>query len=41
MKGSEEMQDMTVKQIAKLIEWLKANGFDEKKIIECIEYLGK
>jgi hypothetical protein len=35
------MQDLTVKQIAKLIEWLKANGFDETKIIECIEYLGK
>jgi hypothetical protein len=41
MKGSEEVDEMTVKQIAKLIEWLKANGFDEAKIIECIEYLSK
>jgi hypothetical protein len=32
---------MTVKQIARLIEWLKANGFTEKQIIECIEYLSK
>lgn len=40
-KGSEEMEDMTVKQIARLIEWLKANGFTDQQIIDCIEYLGK
>lgn len=35
------MEDMTVKQIARLIEWLKANGFTDQQIIDCIEYLGK
>lgn len=35
------MEDMTIKQISRLIEWLKAKGFTETDIIDCIEYLGK
>ncbi len=32
---------MTASQLLRLIEWLKANGFTEKQIIECIEYINK
>lgn len=39
-KGSEEME-MTASQIVRLIEWLKANGFNDKQIVECIEYINK
>lgn len=30
---------MTIKQIVRLINWLKSNQFSEQKIIECIEYI--
>lgn len=40
-KGSEEMEEMTASQIVRLIEWLKANGFNDKQIVECIEYINK
>lgn len=32
---------MTASQIVRLIEWLKANGFNDKQIVECIEYINK
>ena len=35
------MDEMTAAQVLRLIEWLKANGFDEKQILECIEYINK
>ncbi len=35
------MDEMTATQMLRLIEWLKANGFDEKQILECIEYINK
>jgi len=35
------MNELTVKQITKLIEWLRSNGFTDEKIIECINYIGK
>ena len=38
-KGSEEMEGMTESQTRKLIEWLKAQGFDSEKIVECLEYI--
>ena len=39
MKGSEEMEGMTENQTRRLIEWLKANGFNSDKIVECLEYI--
>ena len=38
-KGSEAMEGMTESQTRKLIEWLKAQGFDSEKIVECLEYI--
>ena len=38
-KGSEEMEGMTESQTRKLIEWLKSQGFDSEKIVECLEYI--
>lgn len=35
------MEEMTLKQVAKLIEWLRAKGHTETEIIECIEHIGK
>ena len=40
-KGSEDMEEMTMKQVARLIEWLKDKGFTEAQILECIEYISK
>jgi len=39
-KGSGGME-MTASQIVRLIEWLRANSFTEKQIVECIEYINK
>lgn len=39
MKGSEAMEGMTESQTRKLIEWLKTQGFDSEKIVECLEYI--
>lgn len=41
MKGSGEMDEMKSTEIVRLIEWLKANGFTDAQIIECIEYISK
>ena len=41
MKGSEDMEEMTLKQVARLIEWLEAKGFSETEILDCIKYIGK
>ncbi len=35
------MNEMTASQIVRLIEWLRSNGFTEKQIVECIEYINK
>ena len=32
------MEFMTAKEILNLIDWLRAQGFDNDKVIECIEY---
>lgn len=32
-------QGMSDKNIVNLIEWLKANGFDDEKIVECINFV--
>ena len=33
----EVMRSMTAKEILNLIDWLREQGFDNDKIIECIE----
>ena len=35
------MDDMSATAIRRLIEWLKVNGHDDTKIVECIEYISK
>lgn len=35
----EDMEEMTANQTLRLIEWLKANGFDDSKIVECLEFI--
>lgn len=32
------METMTAKEILNLIDWLRAHGFDNDKVVECIEY---
>ena len=36
-----EMDEMTASQTLRLIEWLRSNGFTDKQIVECIEYISK
>ena len=37
-KGKEQkMNEMTAREILNLIDWLRAQGFDNDKIVECIE----
>lgn len=31
------METMTAKEILNLIDWLRAQGFDNDKVVECIE----
>ncbi len=31
------MEQMTAKEILNLIDWLRAQGFDNDKVVECIE----
>ena len=33
----EVLKAMTAKEVLNLIDWLRAQGFDNNKIIECIE----
>lgn len=32
---------MRSKEILRLIEWLKAQGFTDTQIVDCIEYISK
>ena len=32
------MEEMTAKEILNLIDWLRAQGFNNDKVVECIEY---
>lgn len=34
-------EEMTSKEIARLIEWLKSKGHSPETIIECLEYISK
>lgn len=34
----EQMEQMTAKEILNLIDWLREQGFDNDKVVECIEY---
>lgn len=31
------MNEMTAREILNLIDWLRTQGFDNEKIVECIE----
>lgn len=31
------MEQMTAREILNLIDWLRAQGFDNDKVVECIE----
>lgn len=35
------MQEMTESQTVRLIEWLKAEGHTDAKIVECLKYINK
>lgn len=35
------MDELRDKHIQLLIKWLRSQGFDEEKILECIEYITK
>ena len=35
------MEEMTSRQTVRLIEWLRAQGFTEAQIVECIEHINK
>lgn len=32
------MEQMTAKEVLNLIDWLRAQGFNDDKVVECIEY---
>lgn len=36
-KKGGNMEQMTAKEILNLIDWLRAQGFDNDKVVECIE----
>lgn len=40
-KEVRKMEEMTCKEIARLIEWLKSKGHTSEEIIACIEYISK
>ena len=40
-KEVRKVEEMTSRQTVQLIEWLRAQGFTEAQIVECIEYINK
>lgn len=34
-------EEMTSTQTLRLIEWMKVNGFDDAKIVECLEFINR
>jgi|GluameStandDraft_1065615.scaffolds.fasta_scaffold38087_4 hypothetical protein len=41
MKGSEDMEDMTAKEISRLIDWLKSKNMTDAEIIDCLKEISK
>lgn len=39
MKETQEVNNMTSKELCNLIEWLKSQGHTEAEVIECIEFV--
>lgn len=37
MKLEQEEKTMTAKEVLNLIDWLREQGFDNDKVVECIE----
>lgn len=35
------MGEISAKQIVKLIEWQRSQGYTEAQIVECLEYIDK
>lgn len=40
-KEVRKVDEMTARQTVRLIEWLRAQGFTEEQIVECIEHINK
>lgn len=35
------MDEMSARQTVRLIEWLRAQGFTDEQIVECLEYINR
>jgi DNA-binding transcriptional regulator YhcF (GntR family) len=40
-KEVRNLEEMTSRQTVRLIEWLRAQGFTEEQIVQCIEHINK
>ena len=38
---NERADIMTLQQVSRLIDWLRAQGFTDEQITECIQYIAK
>lgn len=41
MSNSEDQDMMNIKEVARLIEWLKSKGFTAEEITDCINYIAE
>lgn len=39
MKGEVNMDEMTTREVDRLADWLKAQGFTAEQVLECIKYI--
>lgn len=39
-KGERNMEEMTIAEVNRLIEWLRSKGHTEEEILDCIKQLG-
>lgn len=35
------MDEMSARQTVRLIEWLRAQGFSDEQIVECLEHINR
>lgn len=38
-KGEVSMDEMTTREVDRLADWLKAQGFTAEQVLECIKYI--
>lgn len=38
-KGEVNMDEMTTREVDRLADWLKAQGFTAEQVLECIKYI--